>query len=458
MVKSGFFTGLHIGTSSVKVLVAEYTDNEMNVIGVSSVKSAGVKDGIIVNIDVAAGAIKKALEQAEEKSGIRIDRVNVGLPANLLQIEPTQGMIPVTTDSQEITDSDVENVVKSALTKSMTPEREVISFIPEEFVVDGFQGIKDPRGMMGIRLEMRGMLYTGPRTILHNLRKTVERAGVQVENIVISPLALTRSVLNEGEREFGATVIDLGGGQTTVAVMRNQELQYTNIYQEGGDYITKDISKVLTTSQSIAENLKFNYGIAYPQDASEKEKFTVEVIGESTPVEVTERYLSEVISARLRQIFDRVRQDLERTRALDLPGGVVLVGGGAILPGIAELAQEVLGANTKLFVPNQIGIRNPAFANVISFVEYVGGLEEVEKIAQRAVNGEADLRQKPIDFTVSRPRVVPTIQPEVTIPVETNEDNERSLHDFEEEHDETQSATRSNFTDRLRGLFGSMFE
>ena len=458
MVKSGFFTGLDIGTSSVKVLVAEYTDNEMNVIGVSSVKSAGVKDGIIVNIDVAAGAIKKALEQAEEKSGIRIDRVNVGLPANLLQIEPTQGMIPVTTDSQEITDSDVENVVKSALTKSMTPEREVISFIPEEFVVDGFQGIKDPRGMMGIRLEMRGMLYTGPRTILHNLRKTVERAGVQVENIVISPLALTRSVLNEGEREFGATVIDLGGGQTTVAVMRNQELQYTNIYQEGGDYITKDISKVLTTSQSIAENLKFNYGIAYPQDASEKEKFTVEVIGESTPVEVTERYLSEVISARLRQIFDRVRQDLERTRALDLPGGVVLVGGGAILPGIAELAQEVLGANTKLFVPNQIGIRNPAFANVISFVEYVGGLEEVEKIAQRAVNGEADLRQKPIDFTVSRPRVVPTIQPEVTIPVETNEDNERSFHDFEEEHDETQSATRSNFTDRLRGLFGSMFE
>lgn len=458
MVKSGFFTGLDIGTSSVKVLVAEYTDNEMNVIGVSSVKSAGVKDGIIVNIDVAAGAIKNALEQAEEKSGIRIDRVNVGLPANLLQIEPTQGMIPVTTDSQEITDLDVENVVKSALTKSMTPEREVISFIPEEFVVDGFQGIKDPRGMMGIRLEMRGMLYTGPRTILHNLRKTVERAGVQVENIVISPLALTRSVLNEGEREFGATVIDLGGGQTTVAVMRNQELQYTNIYQEGGDYITKDISKVLTTSQSIAENLKFNYGIAYPQDASDKEKFTVEVIGESTPVEVTERYLSEVVSARLRQIFDRVRQDLERTRALDLPGGVVLVGGGAILPGIAELAQEVLGANTKLFVPNQIGIRNPAFASVISFVEYVGGLEEVEKIAQRAVNGEADLRQKPIDFTVSRPRVVPTIQPEVTIPVETNEDNERSLHDFEEEHDETQSATRSNITDRLRGLFGSMFE
>ncbi|HFU4377841.1 cell division protein FtsA [Streptococcus suis] len=458
MAKNGFFTGLDIGTSSVKVLVAEYNENEMNVIGVSNVKSAGVKDGIIVNIDVAAGAIKKAIEQAEEKSGIRIESINVGLPANLLQIEPTQGMIPVTTDSQEITDVDVENVVKSALTKSMTPEREVISFIPEEFTVDGFQGIKDPRGMMGIRLEMRGMLYTGPRTILHNLRKTVERAGIQVENVVIAPLALTRSVLNEGEREFGATVIDLGGGQTTVAVMRGQELQYTNIYQEGGDYITNDISKVLTTSKSIAENLKYNYGIAFPAEASDKEKFTVEVIGENAPVEVTERYLSEVIAARLRQIFERVKQDLERTRALDLPGGIVLVGGGAILPGVTELAQEVFGVNTKLFVPNQIGIRNPAFASVISYVEYVGELEDVEKIAQYAVNGETMLRHKPIDRVVPRPRVSQPVQKEIVTELNVVEDEETSVPVYDKEVNEERSANKGNITDRIRGLFGSMFE
>lgn len=457
MARNGFFTGLDIGTSSVKVLVAEYIDNEMNVIGVSNVKSAGVKDGIIVNIDVAAGAIRKALEQAEEKSGIRIDKVNVGLPANLLQIEPTQGMIPVTTDSQEITDLDVENVVKSALTKSMTPEREVISFIPEEFTVDGFQGIKDPRGMMGIRLEMRGMLYTGPRTILHNLRKTVERAGVQVENIVISPLALTRSVLNEGEREFGASVIDLGGGQTTVAVMRGQELQYTNIYQEGGDYITNDISKVLTTSKSIAENLKYNFGIAYPQEASDKEKFTVEVIGENTPVEVSELYLSEVIAARLRQIFERVKHDLERTRALDLPGGIVLVGGGAILPGVTELAQEVFGVGTKLFVPNQIGIRNPAFANVISIVEYVGELEEVEQIAQHAVSGEISLRHKPIEITAPRQRITQPIQKEIIPEIQEVEREELVIPIYQEEED-IQSTGKNNFSDRIRGFFGSMFE
>ncbi|MGT2799084.1 cell division protein FtsA [Streptococcus marmotae] len=459
MARNGFFTGLDIGTSSVKVLVAEYVEGEMNVIGVSNVKSSGVKDGIIVNIDVAANAIKTAIAQAEEKAGIRIDKVNVALPANQLQMEPTQGMIPVTTDSQEITDVDVQNVVKSALTKSMTPEREVISFIPEEFVVDGFHGIKDPRGMMGIRLEMRGMLYTGPRTILYNLRKTVERAGVQVENVVISSLALTRSVLNEGEKEFGAIVIDLGGGQTTFAVMRGQELKDAKVYQEGGDYITKDISKVLTTSQSIAENLKFNYGIAYPQEATEKEKFMVEVIGESSPVEVTERYLSEVISARLRQIFARVRQELERTRALDLPGGIVLVGGVAVLPGITELAQEVFGVNTKLYVPNQIGIRNPAFAQVISIVEYVGNLDEVEMIAQAAVNGEATLRQKPVEIPMDLPRVRPSVQPvqrEVVPETSSEPVEDRSFVPYSEEVE--QDEPKAKITDRIRGLFGSMFE
>ena len=169
MARNGFFTGLDIGTSSIKVLVAEFVSGEMNVIGVSNVPSTGVKDGIIIDIEAAAEAIKTAIEQAEEKAGMTIDKINVGLPANLLQIEPTQGMIPVPSESKEIKDEDVDSVVKSALTKSITPEREVISLIPEEFIVDGFQGIRDPRGMMGIRLEMRGLIYTGPTTILHNL-------------------------------------------------------------------------------------------------------------------------------------------------------------------------------------------------------------------------------------------------------------------------------------------------
>ena len=458
MARDGFFTGLDIGTNSIKVLVAELRDGELNVIGVSNAKSKGVKDGIIVDIEAAATAIKSAISQAEEKAGISIKSVNVGLPGNLLQVEPTQGMIPVTSDTKEITDQDVENVVKSALTKSMTPDREVITFIPEEFIVDGFQGIRDPRGMMGVRLEMRGLLYTGPRTILHNLRKTVERSGVQVENIIISPLALVRSVLNEGEREFGATVIDMGAGQTTVATIRNQELQFTNILQEGGDYVTKDISKVLKTSQKLAEGLKLNYGEAYPSLAS-NETFQVEVIGEVEPVEVTERYLAEIISARIKHIFEQIKQELERRHLLDLPGGIVLIGGNAILPGVVELAQEVFGVGVKLYVPNQVGIRNPSFAHVISLSEFAGQLTEVHLLAQRAVKGEDTLRHQPINFGGMIQRVTQVAQPTPIQPVQNTEvEQSASTNVVAPKEDKVSSQNKPKIADRFRGLIGSMFD
>lgn len=458
MARDGFFTGLDIGTNSIKVLVAELRNGELNVIGVSNAKSKGVKDGIIVDIEAAATAIKSAISQAEEKAGISIKSVNVGLPGNLLQVEPTQGMIPVTSDTKEITDQDVENVVKSALTKSMTPDREVITFIPEEFIVDGFQGIRDPRGMMGVRLEMRGLLYTGPRTILHNLRKTVERSGVQVENIIISPLALVRSVLNEGEREFGATVIDMGAGQTTVATIRNQELQFTNILQEGGDYVTKDISKVLKTSQKLAEGLKLNYGEAYPSLAS-NETFQVEVIGEVEPVEVTESYLAEIISARIKHIFEQIKQELERRHLLDLPGGIVLIGGNAILPGIVELAQEVFGVGVKLYVPNQVGIRNPAFAHVISLSEFAGQLTEVHLLAQRAVKGEDTLRHQPINFGGMIQRVTQVSQPTPIQPASNTEvESSASTNVVAPKEDKVSSQNKPKIADRFRGLIGSMFD
>lgn len=458
MARDGFFTGLDIGTNSIKVLVAELRNGELNVIGVSNAKSKGVKDGIIVDIEAAATAIKSAISQAEEKAGISIKSVNVGLPGNLLQVEPTQGMIPVTSDTKEITDQDVENVVKSALTKSMTPDREVITFIPEEFIVDGFQGIRDPRGMMGVRLEMRGLLYTGPRTILHNLRKTVERSGVQVENIIISPLALVRSVLNEGEREFGATVIDMGAGQTTVATIRNQELQFTNILQEGGDYVTKDISKVLKTSQKLAEGLKLNYGEAYPSLAS-NETFQVEVIGEVEPVEVTESYLAEIISARIKHIFEQIKQELERRHLLDLPGGIVLIGGNAILPGIVELAQEVFGVGVKLYVPNQVGIRNPAFAHVISLSEFAGQLTEVHLLAQRAVKGEDSLRHQPINFGGMIQRVTQVSQPTPIQPASNTEvEPSASTNVVAPKEDKVSSQNKPKIADRFRGLIGSMFD
>ena len=313
--------------------------------------------------------------------------------------------------------------------------------------------------MMGVRLEMRGLLYTGPRTILHNLRKTVERSGVQVENIIISPLALVRSVLNEGEREFGATVIDMGAGQTTVATIRNQELQFTNILQEGGDYVTKDISKVLKTSQKLAEGLKLNYGEAYPSLAS-NETFQVEVIGEVEPVEVTESYLAEIISARIKHIFEQIKQELERRHLLDLPGGIVLIGGNAILPGIVELAQEVFWRLVSNFTFQiKVGIRNPAFAHVISLSEFAGQLTEVHLLAQRAVKGEDTLRHQPINFGGMIQRVTQVAQPTPIQPVQNTEvEQSASTNVVAPKEDKVSSQNKPKIADRFRGLIGSMFD
>lgn len=460
MAKNGFFTGLDIGTSSIKVIVAEFVNEGLNVIGVSNVPSKGIKDGVIIDIEAASKSISEALAQAEDKAGITIDKVSVGLPANQLQLEPSQGMIPIHGDSKEIRDEDVENVVKSALTKSLTPERDVIAVIPEEFILDGFKGIRDPRGMMGIRLEMRGTIYTGPATLIHNLKKTVEKAGVALENIIISPLALTKSVLNEGEREFGATVLDMGGGQTMVAVMSNQVLQYSDVHMEGSDYVTKDISKVLRTSLQTAENLKYSFGSADLANASTTEIVQVDVVGESQPVEITEHYLAEIITARIRQTLERIKQDLDRRRLADMPGGVVLTGGGAILPGVVELAQEIFGLPVKLHLPNQVGIRNPIFSNVMSLVEYAGSMSEVDAIAQKAVISEEMLRRKPIDFSPAKPQ---TPSRPASRPVEPTREAVASTSPAEEAQPsvarkQVEKPAKKNIGDKVRGFFGNMFD
>lgn len=396
MAKTGIYVGLDIGTSSVKVVVAEYIEEQLNIIGVGNVKSEGLNRGIIIDIDKTAASIQKAVRQAEEKSGIQIQKVSVGLPANLLEVEKCEGMIAVNTGSKEITDEDVRNVAAAAIVRSTPPERQIITLLPQEFKVDGFEGIQDPRGMIGVRLDMQGLVFTGPKTIVHNIRKCVEKAGLSVSEMVISPLALSESILADGERDFGTTIIDLGGGQTTTAVIYDNELKFTNVDQEGGEFITKDISVVLNTSLQNAENLKINYGDAYAARASANEEFPVDVIGQNEPVKVDERYLAEIIEARLEQIFEKSRSVLNSIDALSLPGGIILTGGAASMPGVVELASEIFDTNVRLYVPNHMGLRNPVFANVISVVEYVAHLDDIHRIAKSAVTGEIPSTESPL--------------------------------------------------------------
>ncbi len=435
------YVGLDIGTTSVKVVVAEYIDSQMNIIGVGNAKSEGINRGIIVDIDKTVQAIQRAVRQAEEKAGIQIKGVSVGLPANMLEVENCQGMIAVNGDSKEITDEDVRNVASAALVRSIPPERQIVSILPQDFTVDGFEGIKDPRGMIGVRLEMYGLLFTGPKTIIHNIRKCVENAGLIVNEMVITPLALTESILSDGEKDFGTIVIDMGGGQTTTAVMHDKQLKFTNLDQEGGEFVTKDISIVLNTSFNNAEALKINYGDAYPERTSPDEEFPVDVIGQSEPVKVDERYLSEIISARMEQIFNKAKDALDQIEALELPGGVVLTGGAASLPGVVDLAQEIFGVNVKLYVPNHMGLRNPVFTNVISIVDYSANLSEVYQLAKIAVTGETSAARQMV------------VEQETTNTYESYEAPEETVYDEPEPKE-----SGENVKNKIKGFFTNIFD
>ncbi|SJZ61979.1 cell division protein FtsA [Pilibacter termitis] len=387
--KTGLYAALDIGTTSIKVVVAEYVDGQMNVIGVGNAKSEGLKKGFIINIDKAVESIKRAVSQAEEKAGIQIRNVNVGIPANQLDVEVCQGMIAIHAQAKEITDEDVHNVASAALVRAILPERQIISVVPQNFVVDGFDSIQDPRGMIGVRLEMTGLLYTGPKTIIHNIQSAVEKAGLVIDDFVVLPLALGENILGEGQSSFGTVVVDLGGGQTTTSVFSNGELHLTFVDPEGGENVTGDISNYLKTSQKNAEALKINYGLADSTRASEYEKFPVDVIGQAEPVEVDEHYLSQIIEARYAQIFQNSREFLANHDALDLQGGIVLTGGASSVPSVKDLASEVYGNNVPVeqYVPNQMGLRNPVFSNVIAIAEYAAGLDEIYGIAKGAIYG-----------------------------------------------------------------------
>lgn len=386
-MKSGIHVSLDIGTTSVKVIVAEFVNGELNVIGVGNEKSKGISRGIIVDIDQTVLSIQKAIRQAEDKSGVQIKQVIVGVPANGLDIEPCHGMVGVTDAGNEITNEDIQKVVNAALIKAVPPERDILAVLPQEFVVDGFDGISDPRGMIGVRLELHALLLSSPKTILHNIKRCVEKAGYVIQALVLQPLALSSAALNTGERDFGTILVDLGGGQTTVSIIHDNQLKFAFVDQEGGEYITKDLSVVLNTAPENAEKLKREYGYALVDVASQENRIPVEVVGQSKATSVTESYLAEIIEARMMQIFEKIDMELENIDAHRLPGGMVLTGGTSALPGTIQLAEEVFGVNVKMYIPNQMGIRYPSFTTGIGLIQYVAEETEIQRLMNYALLG-----------------------------------------------------------------------
>ncbi|MEG0384248.1 cell division protein FtsA [Solibacillus cecembensis] len=364
------YVSLDIGSSSVKVLIGEMSDDQLHVIGVGHVKSTGIRKGAIVDIDATVQSINKAVEQAERMTGIKIDEVVLGVPANQTFLQPVKGVVAVNGENREITDDDLERVIDSAQVMSIPPERELVNLIPKQFIVDNLDEIKDPRGMIGIRLEMDATMITTSKTLVHNVLRCVERAGLQIREIYLQPLAAGTFTLTEDEKNQGTAYIDLGGGSTTIALFQDGLLKSTAVIPVGGEHITKDLSIVLKTPTEQAEKIKKQYGHAFYDDASDEQLFEVPVVGTDTTDQYSQRYIAEIIGVRLEELFELVLDELARMSIQDLPGGVVISGGVAQIEGIAQLARQVMQTRVRVFTPNYIGVREPGFTTSVGLIRY----------------------------------------------------------------------------------------
>lgn len=370
MNSNELYVSLDIGTSSVKVIIGEMVNDSLNIIGVGNVPSEGLRKGSIVDIDDTVHSIRRAIDQAERMIGMDIRRVIVGITGNHVMLQPTHGVVAVSSENREITDEDVARVIEAAQVVSIPPEREIIDVIPKQFIVDGLDEINDPRGMIGVRLEMEGTIITGSKTILHNILRCVEKAGLEISDITLQPLAAGSFALSKDEKNLGVALIDLGGGSTTIALFEQGGLQATSVLPVGGDHITKDISIGLRTTSEDAEKVKIKYGHAFYDHASEDVVFDVPIIGSDQRQQFNQLELSDIIEARVEEIFELVQKELKSMGVNDLPGGYVLTGGVANTPGILELAQAVFQNRVRIAIPDYIGVREPQYTTAVGLIKF----------------------------------------------------------------------------------------
>jgi len=361
---------LDIGTSTVKVVIGEVLHNSLNVIGMGTAPSKGIRKGAIVDIDKTVQSITQAVEQAERMVGMSINSVIVGIDGNHIKLQPCHGVVAVQSENREITNEDVGRVIDGAQVVSIPPEREIIDVIPRHFIVDGLDEINDPRGMIGVRLEMEGTIITCSKTILHNLLKCVERAGLEVADICLQPLASGEIALSNDEKKLGIALVDIGGGCSTVSIFENDHLVATSIVPLGGDNITKDLSIGLRTSTEEAEQIKVNYGHAYYETASHEETFQVTPIGSNEKLTSNQAEIADMIEARLEEIFEYVDREIYKMGYDEVPGGFVLTGGTMKLPGAIELAQEMFNKSVRVAIPDYIGVREPQYTSSVGILQF----------------------------------------------------------------------------------------
>ncbi|MCM2674817.1 cell division protein FtsA [Alkalicoccobacillus plakortidis] len=364
------YVSLDIGTSNVRVIIGEVTNKAINVLGVGTAESEGIKKGAIVDIDETVQSIQRAVDQAERMVGLSIKQVVVGINGNHVQLQPCHGVVAVSSPDREIGTEDIGRVIDAAQVVSIPPEREIIDVIPKQFIVDGLDEITDPRGMIGVRLEMEGTIITGSKTVLHNLLRCVERAGLDIADICLQSLASGSIAVSKDEKSLGVCIIDIGGGSSTVSVFEQGALQAVSVLPIGGDHITNDIAVGLRVSTEDAERIKKKHGMAFVDEANEEETFSFTTIGSNDKQNMTQFELAQIIEPRMEEIFELLFKELVRLGFRDFPGGFVLTGGTVMLPGVLELAKDLLRGNVRIAIPDYIGVREPRFTTSVGLIQF----------------------------------------------------------------------------------------
>lgn len=376
MAKGNIITGLDIGTSNTRVVVASYKEGEEKpkIIGVGEAPSSGMRKGVVVDIDEVTESIKKAIEQASLSSGFSIDRVYLSIGGNHISVRENKGLVAVSRADQEVSEEDISRVIDSASAISLPPNREIIHVIPKTFKLDNEEDIQDPLGMTGARLEVDTIIIDGLAPHIKNLTKCVSGLGIKIDGLALNVLAASQSVLSKRQKELGVLVLDLGGGTASMVVYEEGKLLHAHVLPVGSSHITNDIAIGLRTTIDLAERVKLQYGVALSSEVKKKETINLSELDENEEGEIDKREVAKIIEARVCEIFDLVNRELKKIgKQKLLPAGVILVGGGSLLPNIVDLAKQELGLPAEIGIPSEVegimeGIDDPSFATATGLV------------------------------------------------------------------------------------------
>lgn len=378
MPKNGYIVGFDIGTKKITAIIGEVAeDKKIEIIGIGTAESRGLRKGVVVNLDATVSAIKKAQEEAELMAGVEIDSAFIGLSGAHIKSFNSRGVIAVSGKNREISREDIKRVIDQSKAVSIPPDREIIHIIPQEFVVDDQDGIKDPLGMSGIKLEVNVHIVTGANTSVQNLRTCLTRAGIEIQAIILNQIATSASVLTHDEMELGVGLIDIGGGTTEIAIFERGSLWYTSVIPIGGDNFTNDIAVGLRTPIPEAEKIKKKFGCVTSPLSDEQETIEVPSVGRGKKPRVLSRQLlADIIQPRAEEIFRLVDNDIKRMGyEKSLNSGIVLTGGTALLEGLEEVAESVFDLPVRRGEPSGIGglvdrVNTPDYATSIGLIQH----------------------------------------------------------------------------------------